>query len=136
MASTEDEKRQRLANYLNRQWAEAPFRLKRNRPISQSELARLIGVSQGSLSQWMTGTRLPEEDNRDKLAAYFGNEIYDILEVPAKIPPNKQLNRIVVVFGHLPVDVQKKLADMAEDEAEVWKERSTPKVEAAARPTD
>ena len=116
--------KQRVAACLKRKRMEEGWR--DGSPVSQSELARRIGIAQGSLSQYESGTRLPEGDNIHKIAAYIGVEFYDLLEVPRSIPDNPLLKLIIEAWGHLPKDVQKKFANLVQDEAEVWKERSSP----------
>ena len=48
--------------------------------ITVSEYANHIGVAQSVLSQWMNGTRTPSHQKSiDKLAAIFGEEVYQVL---------------------------------------------------------
>ena len=115
---------QRVAGFLKRKRMEEGWR--DGSPISQSEMARRMGIAQGSLSQYESGTRLPEGDNMHKMAAYLGVEFYDLLNAPRSIPDNPSLKLIIEAWGHLPKDVQKKFANLVQDEAEVWKERSSP----------
>jgi len=116
--------KQRVAGFLKRKRMEEAWR--DGSPISQSEMAGRMGIAQGSLSQYESGTRLPEGDNMHKIAAYLGVEFYDILNEPRSIPDNPLLKLIIEAWGHLPKDVQKKFANLVQDEAEVWKERSSP----------
>ncbi len=37
------------------------YRLRQNPPLSQDQLAELLGVSKASVSRWETGERKPEE---------------------------------------------------------------------------
>ena len=93
---------------------------KHNRTVSQSEMARKIGIPQGSLSQYENGTRLPNEDNRIKIANYFGPEVYEILGAPVMMPEDPLLTRIVYAWKKLTPDMQKILVRNAEEAVDEW----------------
>ena len=95
--------------------------------VSQSEMAKRFRISQGSLSQYERGTRLPEGDNLHAIAAYLGVEFYDVCEVPRSIPDDPSLQEVIEAWGWMPKDTRKKYANLIRDEAEAWKERSSPK---------
>lgn len=59
-----DEKKQRLSDLLRQQLAE--------RGEEQSQLARLAGVSDSTLSSWILQRQYPSESNRLKLANALG----------------------------------------------------------------
>lgn len=46
--------------------------LRDDRGLSQTELAKALGVSQRSISSWETGFRQPDFDTLEKIAKYFG----------------------------------------------------------------
>lgn len=48
--------------------------------IRQSELASRLGVSQNTVSQWETGTRVPRVDTLKKIASLFGCTVDDLLK--------------------------------------------------------
>lgn len=75
------------------------------------DFAAYIGVSQATLSQWMNGKRTPGGENIRLLAEIFGNEVYDIFNLPR---PNPYLQKINRVWEHVPENVQKRLAEEAE----------------------
>lgn len=75
------------------------------------EFANYIGVSHGTLSFWINGVKKPSESNIKILAEYFGNEIYDALDLPR---PNPYLQIVNRVWEFLPEDIQKKFSDEAE----------------------
>lgn len=112
----EAKRRKELAKFLNRRLVEKFGRM------SQTQIARMIGVSQSSLSQYVNGTRLPTGQNLHYLADAFGLEIYDICGVPRQMPNDERFKRIAEKWAYLPEDFQKKLADLAEDEFEMLKE--------------
>jgi transcriptional regulator with XRE-family HTH domain len=78
---------------------------------SQSEFAKLMGVSRSALTMWMNGTHLPDRESAGKLAAFLGPEVYDLLDLPR---PNPYLQKIKQIFEHIPPDKQQKLAEDAE----------------------
>lgn len=47
-------------------------KLRDEKNISQTELARIIGVSVGAVGNWESGTRRPDFQSLSKLAKYFG----------------------------------------------------------------
>jgi transcriptional regulator with XRE-family HTH domain len=67
---------------------------KRGKRISQNEWAREMDINPASMSQWMTGTRLPTGENVHKLALNCGLEIYDILGLPRRMPSDRNLIEI------------------------------------------
>jgi len=78
---------------------------------SQAALAKLIGVSRTSLTMWMNGTHFPDKESVDKLADFFGMDIYDALDMPR---PNPYLQKINQLFERLSPEHQQKLAEDAE----------------------
>lgn len=55
--------------------------------ISQSELARRAGVSEPTVSQWLSGVRRPSVENLLKVAAACGMEFTMTAEAPAAGDP-------------------------------------------------
>ena len=47
---------------------------------SQNEVARAIGISKGSISDWTNGRTYPKMDTLQKLAEYFGINKSDLVE--------------------------------------------------------
>lgn len=45
---------------------------------SQKEVAAALGVCQGTLSQWECGRRIPTDENKRALAAYYGSSVEEI----------------------------------------------------------
>ena len=113
-----DEKNRKFKEFLELARVKEGF--KRGHTISQSEMARLIGIPQGSLSQYENGTRLPNDANAIKLGDYFGPVIYEILEMPPRMPTDPLLYRIVHIWKTLPTDTQKYLVNRAEESVDEW----------------
>ena len=97
--------------------------VKAGRTISQSELARRCGVPQGSLNQYINGTRLPDDKNKHKLAGYLGVEIYEILGGPVMLPDNEYMRRVARVLPKLTPDQQKSFTLRIEEAAQDWEEQ-------------
>lgn len=53
--------------------------LRRNKRPVVSDLAKRLGMSQPTVSRWMNGNTIPDENNIRKLAKLFGLEVYDVL---------------------------------------------------------
>jgi transcriptional regulator with XRE-family HTH domain len=75
------------------------------------EFASYVGVSRPLINMWMNGNQKPGKENINILAEIFGNEIYDVLDLPR---PNPYLQIINRLWEFIPEDVQKKLSDEAE----------------------
>jgi len=57
----------------------SPLRnLRRSRTLSQQELARLLRISQQTLSKYETGALLPPTDMRVRIAAILGVAVADV----------------------------------------------------------
>lgn len=48
--------------------------------ISQIELAQEIGVTQGAVSQWESGSAKPTLENLVAIARFFGCKVDDLIE--------------------------------------------------------
>lgn len=48
--------------------------------ISQIELAQEIGVTQGAVSQWESGSAKPTLENLVAIARYFGCKVDDLID--------------------------------------------------------
>ncbi len=74
---TQDEKKTRLIKYLDEKFL--IFCSDLGRVANQAAFARYMGISSGSLSQYMNGDRLPDYRNKTKMAMALGPELYDVL---------------------------------------------------------
>jgi hypothetical protein len=66
-----------------------------------------------SLTVFKSGTRLPSDDNVDKLANELGMEVYDRLGRNRKMP--KGFDPLAVIYELLSRDGKKRLLDMAKN---------------------
>ncbi len=53
--------------------------IRRKQLISQKELSKMVGVSQGAISQWETGESSPRAEYLPRLADILGCTIDDLL---------------------------------------------------------
>jgi transcriptional regulator with XRE-family HTH domain len=98
-----------FSTFLTRKFLE--WQLEQGESKSQAEFANLIGVKRTSLTMWMNGDHLPENENVEKLANFLGPEVYDLLDLPR---PNPFLQKINQIFERLSPEHQQKLAEDAE----------------------
>jgi len=52
--------------------------------IAQLELAEAVGISQGQISNWESGARLPTRDNQAAVAHALGCDYLDLYREPKK----------------------------------------------------
>lgn len=75
------------------------------------DFAAYLGTSRPLVNMWMNGNKKPGKENINILAELFGNEIYDVLELPRPNPYLQKLNR---VWEFIPENIQKKISEEAE----------------------
>lgn len=68
------------------------IRLRQGKGISQEKLAEEIGVSRQSIAKWESGESIPDLDNCNKIAQYFGTSIDSLInfksnELGLNLPP-------------------------------------------------
>ena len=56
--------------------------IREKKGMKQTELADLLGVTQGAISQWETGLTDPSKDNLLKISDIFNCSIDDLLRDP------------------------------------------------------
>lgn len=54
---------------------------------TQADLARKSGLSQGRISDWVNGKRLPNPESCDRLADALGADVYYVLRLAGHVPP-------------------------------------------------
>lgn len=55
-------------------------RIRKERGITQQELAWQLGVTQGAVSQWELGNSKPELDTLVNMARFFGCKVDDLID--------------------------------------------------------
>lgn len=75
---------------------------------SIEEFAMYLGVSQPALSHWMSGNRTPSVSTIQLLADIFGDEVYDVLDLPR---PNPYLQIVKRRWEFLDEDTQRQIAE-------------------------
>lgn len=53
---------------------------------TQADLAKYVGVSTASVSNWCKGIKLPRMDKVDKICSFFQIRRSDLMELPARNP--------------------------------------------------
>jgi transcriptional regulator with XRE-family HTH domain len=99
----------KFSDWITRKFLE--WQANEGRRKSIEDFAAYIGVSRPLLNMWMNGNKKPGKENIKLLAEIFGNEIYDILDLPRPNPYLQKLNRL---WENLPEEIQKKIAEQAE----------------------
>ena len=79
------------------------------RHLSDTDIAKIVGVHPANWNQWINGNRVPDIVNALKLANKFGNEVLDFFDYPRLIDP-KASPKLIFVLDHWP-DLQKDTQD-------------------------
>lgn len=82
---------------------------------SQRQLAKQLGVSQGSVNLWESGQSLPDTENLDKLAALRGWSLSDLQAylVKGDLPDREPLEHILNTVRSLPLEALAQVAAVA-----------------------
>lgn len=82
---------------------------------SQRQLAKQLGVSQGSVNLWESGQSLPDTENLDKLAALRGWSLSDLQAylVRGDLPDREPLEHILNTVRSLPLEAVAQVAAVA-----------------------
>lgn len=91
-------------------------RIAYNANKNQVEIANDLGISKGTVSAWMNGTRTPKMPKIDMLCAYFGVKRSDLME-PHEKPLPRPSTRIPVlgrVAAGIPIDAIEDILDWEE----------------------
>ena len=73
-------KKELFRTWFLRQWAELDKR--EGRRTTQQDLAAYLDITRSAVAQYISGRNVPSGTNLQKVAAKFGKEVYEILEVP------------------------------------------------------
>ena len=82
---------------------------------SQRQLAKQLGVSQGSVNLWESGQSLPDTENLDKLAVLRGWSLSDLQAylVKGDLPDREPLEHILNTVRSLPLEAVAQVAAVA-----------------------
>lgn len=82
---------------------------------SQRQLAKQLGVSQGSVNLWESGQSFPDTENLDKLAALRGWSLSDLQAylVKGELPDREPLEHILNTVRSLPLEAVAQVAAVA-----------------------
>ncbi len=82
---------------------------------SQRQLAKQLGVSQGSVNLWESGQSSPDTENLDKLAALRGWSLSDLQSylVKGDLPDREPLEHILNTVRSLPLEAVAQVAAVA-----------------------
>ena len=78
---------------------------------SQADFARWLGVNPASLSNWMNALRPPNPENIDAIASRLGLTVYQIMEVPPRVPNDKLFRQVVARWHKLTDEQKSEIAD-------------------------
>ena len=98
-----------FSSWITRKYVE--WQAKEGRRKTIEEFAAYLGTSRPLVNMWMNGNKKPGKENVKILAELFGNDIYDVLELPRPNPYKQVIDR---VWEFLPEDFQKKISEEAE----------------------
>lgn len=99
----------KFSEWMTKQFLE--WQTEQGKRKTLEEFAGFVGVSRPLINMWMNGNQKPGADNINILAELFGNEIYDVLDLPRPNPYLQKLNRI---WEFLPEEIQRKFSEEAE----------------------
>lgn len=63
--------------------------------VSQNDYAKHLGISNANLTNYMTNLRRPSAEFVETLADALGPQVYDKLDLPRKMPKNKDVLYVV-----------------------------------------
>jgi transcriptional regulator with XRE-family HTH domain len=116
--------------YIERKYLE--WQNNQGKRKSIDDFAVYIGISQPTLSMWMSGKRAPGIKTINLLADIFGNEVYDALGLPR---PNPHLQTITRNFEFLSEEKQARIArEIAEEAAKYEAKKKTDSLRETSKP--
>lgn len=100
----------KFSDWMTRQFLE--WQTEQGKRKTLEEFSIHVGVSRPLINMWMNGNQKPGIENIKLLAEIFGNEIYDVLDLPRPNPYLQKLNRL---WEFLPEEFQKRISEEAEN---------------------
>lgn len=74
--------------------------------ISIRDLSRHLGVSQPTVTAWLSGRNMPSGENVERIAALFGDGVYDALGLER---PNPYIREMVAHYTELPEEKRREV---------------------------
>lgn len=97
---------EKFPDWITRKFVE--WQAKEGRRKTIEDFASYLGTSRPLVNMWMNGNKKPGRENINILAELFGNEIYDVLNLPRPNPYLQKLNRL---WEFIPEEIQKRFSD-------------------------
>jgi len=105
-------KTKEFSAWLNKKFLE--WSMERNRRPVVSEFAKYLGVSQPSLSRWLNGDYLPDEENLKKIVSRFNEDIFTKFDIP--MPKTLSKTRYFIPTKNEPVEeIKKRLIEVLQE---------------------
>jgi len=87
-----------FSSWITRKYVE--WQAKEGKRKTIEEFAAYLGTSRPLVNMWMNGNKKPGKENIKILAELFGNEVYDILELPRPNPYKQVIDRGGTIYRH------------------------------------
>jgi len=114
-----DDKKDRIAAYMSGLYKEWQYRQPAGKGDSQAKWSKWMGILPTTMSNIVNGIRLPSVASADKIAAKYGPKIYDMMEIPRRMPDDKVAEFIMSNWHELTdadVEAIKSIVDMRREE--------------------
>lgn len=98
-----------FSTWITRKFVE--WQAKEGKRKTIEDFAAYLGTSRPLVNMWMNGNKKPGIENVKIISEIFGNEVYDVLDIPR---PNPYLQKINRIWEFLPEEIQKRFAEEAE----------------------
>jgi transcriptional regulator with XRE-family HTH domain len=79
---------------------------------SDSAFARYLTVKQSSLSQWLAGSYLPDDENMEKIAGKLGDDAYDAAGRPR---PDRKREKLLQMYDNTSTEKHDELIRLVEE---------------------
>lgn len=114
---------------FGKKFSESMYTLRKQRKMSQDELAEIVGSYKQLLSKYERGERVPKITMANKIAEALGTTLDEMLGKESTMSPEDQL---VAMFRGLSLEGQKKLIERAEELTVLYgkKSKNVPTMEA------
>lgn len=106
---------------LNKRFATALYTLRKQKKMSQEELAALVGTSKQMISKYECCQRVPKITMANKFAEALGTTLDEMMGESASMTPEDQL---LAMFRGLSLEGQKKLIERAEELSVLYGKKS------------